>query len=398
MTYSIYEGNMERLQKKMVRIQNKCKKYGCDFHFEVVGEEFKDIETGEYDIETGEPITVTRRFVLVEAEGRAIVNGWQFVASLEHTEKGNIINKAIEIEVPERYYTGSPICEHCGNKNIKYAYIVMNTETGEFKEVGRSCLKDFTFGMSAEGVAQYTAAFNELIEGEVVTGGGRNETYFDVAELLKYAAETILHFGYVKSDDADSTKGMVTDFYGYDHGWISYYESKKKIRNLMDSVKFNKDSKEATKMAEDAMAWLNEQEESNNYMHNLKVACGLEYTAWKNVGIIVSLFPTFNKDLELQAKKKAEEENKKVSQFVGEVGKRIEIAVKDFRVVTGWETQWGYTCIYKITDTDGNVYTWKTQSDIPAECESIKATVKEHKEYNGEKQTEVTRCKCIEAA
>lgn len=397
MTYSIYEGNMERLEKKMVRIQNKCKKYGCDFHFAVVGEEFKEIETGEYD-DNGDPITVTTRFVLVEAEGVAIVNGWQFVASLEHTENGNIINKAIEVEVPERYYTGSPICEHCGNKKIKYAYIVMNTETGEFKEVGRSCLKDFTVGMSAEGVAQYTSIFNELIEGEAPTAGHNCERYIEVAEYLKYAAETIRHFGYVKSGEADSTRDRAEDFYCYDAGWIQGDARRKKLRNLMADINFNKDSEESTKMVADAMAWLNSQEESNNYMHNLKTACGLKWTKFRNLGIICSLFPTFNKDLELQAKKKAEEENKKVSQHVGKVGERIEIKVKGAVVVTGWQTQWGYTCIYKIIDEDGNVFTWKTQSDIPAECKTIKATVKEHKEYNGEKQTEVTRCKCTEAA
>ena len=44
MRYSIWEGNMESLMKKVTRIQNKCKKYGCDFHFEEVGEEFKTYE------------------------------------------------------------------------------------------------------------------------------------------------------------------------------------------------------------------------------------------------------------------------------------------------------------------------------------------------------------------
>ena len=44
MQYSIFEGNLERLEQKLVRIQNKCKKYGADFHYEVVGEEFKEVK------------------------------------------------------------------------------------------------------------------------------------------------------------------------------------------------------------------------------------------------------------------------------------------------------------------------------------------------------------------
>ena len=31
MVYTIFEGNMERLEKKLTRIFNKCKAYGCDF-------------------------------------------------------------------------------------------------------------------------------------------------------------------------------------------------------------------------------------------------------------------------------------------------------------------------------------------------------------------------------
>lgn len=145
-TYAIHEDNMPRLMKKMTRIQNKCKKYGCDFHFAEVGEEYRELKT-----EDGEKYTA--RFVLVEAEGKAVVNEWKFVASIQNTEKGNIINKATdEVEVPERYYTGAPVCEHCGNKRVRNTFLVLNEETGEFKQVGRSCLCDYTHGMSAEGV------------------------------------------------------------------------------------------------------------------------------------------------------------------------------------------------------------------------------------------------------
>ena len=141
MQYSIFEGNMERLMKKITRIKNKCLKYGCDFHFEEVGEEFRELTDERKN-------KYTARFVVVDVEGVAVVNGWKFIASVEHTEKGNIIRAACNIEVPERYYTSSPICEHCKSKRFrKDTYIVMNEETGEFKQVGKSCLMDFTLSL-----------------------------------------------------------------------------------------------------------------------------------------------------------------------------------------------------------------------------------------------------------
>lgn len=104
MKYAIYEGNLDRLEKKLKRIFNKCKAYGCDFHYEQTGEEFRELKD-----EKGNKYTA--RFVLVEAEGTAVINDWEFVAELEHTEKGNIITGVAGIEVPERYYTTTPVCE-----------------------------------------------------------------------------------------------------------------------------------------------------------------------------------------------------------------------------------------------------------------------------------------------
>lgn len=43
MVYEIFEGNFERLEKKLNRIGNKCKKYGCDFCFSVIGETFREV-------------------------------------------------------------------------------------------------------------------------------------------------------------------------------------------------------------------------------------------------------------------------------------------------------------------------------------------------------------------
>ena len=89
MKYAIYEGNLDRLEKKLKRIFNKCKAYGCDFHYEQTGEEFRELKD-----EKGNKYTA--RFVLVEAEGTAVINDWEFVAELEHTEKGNIITGVAE--------------------------------------------------------------------------------------------------------------------------------------------------------------------------------------------------------------------------------------------------------------------------------------------------------------
>ena len=388
MRYAIYEGNMERLRKKIVRIQNKCAKYGCEFRFEEVGEEYRDFTDKNGD-------EYTLRFVLVEAEGHAVVNGWKFVASLDHTAKGNIINRACDIEVPERYYDCSPVCEHCGNERIKYAYIVMNVESGEFKMVGSSCLKDFTFGMSAEAVAKYMDGISELIQGEAVEGCGYHDRYINREEFMRYASETIRHFGYAKNDPYSairSTASRAESYFGVDHGWNFPGDLREEYEREMMDCGFDASREENAELVKKACEWVLAHEDNSNYMHNLKVACANDYVSIATTGLLVSVFPTFDRELERQDRIRREAEAGASSEWVGEVGKRVSVKYSEIKLLTSWETMYGMTYVWKIVGDDGNIFTWKTGRGVP-EKGTITGTVKEHKEYRGVKQTELTRCR-----
>lgn len=391
--FAILEANMDRLMQKITRIRNKCNRYGCDFHFAEVGEEYRQIKD-----ENGQIRTV--RFVLVEAEGTAVVNGWKFIGSVEHTPKGNIIRSACDVEVPTRYYNTQPVCEHCQSRRYrKSTFIVMNEETGEFKQVGKSCLTDFTHGMSSEGVAAYVALFDELIQGEAPVDGCWGERYFETAEFLQYVAETIRAFGYRKNDPYSSersTRNRASDYIILDHGGFDE-AIRKTLQAEMESVSFNPENPEIIKLVADAREWVVAQDESNNYMHNLITTCKLDHVSHKHFGILASLFPTYDRELEYQARKAAEEAKWAAkglkSVWVGNVKDRITVSVESFRCVTSWETDYGTTRIYKIIDNAGNVFTWKTGTFLKDGVKTIIGTIKAHNEFRGVKQTELTRCR-----
>lgn len=395
--YAIHEDNMDRLAKKLTRIENKCNKFGCSFSYKQVGEEFRELQD-----QLGRKYTA--RFVLVEAEGTAVMNGWKFVASIEHTEAGNIIKAIGNVEVPARYYEGKPVCEHCNsNRYRKDTFVVMNEESGEFKQVGRSCLNDFTNGLSAEAVSSYLSYFDELLVGETPPDGG-GERYYTTKKVLLSASETIRKFGYVKTQEAGrSTASRAFDYYVLLNDEFMIGDRKRReLKQEMESVSFDENSEENKKTVENALAWLKDQDESNNYMHNLKTICSLEYVKYGNLGILCSLFPTHNREILYaaeraeKARKLAEEQAGEVSsKFVGEIGERIIVPLSSIKLITSWETEWGITRLYKFMDDKGNVYTWKTGTllDYEKEPKSIKGTVKEHTEYRGINQTELTRCK-----
>lgn len=390
MRYEIFEGNMERLEKKLATISRKCEKHGCEFRYEVVGETFRDVKDGDRKVKA--------RFVIVEAEGTAKMNGWQFVATLDHTEKGNVIRSVAGFEVPERYYYSTPVCEHCNSKRSrKNTYIVLNTETGEYKQVGRSCLKEFTNGLSAEAVAQYISWFDEIIRGEEVLPGSSFRPYYKTEEMLQYAAETVLKFGYTPNSAFGRTTALRTaDYYRLDNGMLVH--DARMVQEELEESGYDKEDPQAKKMAQEVLQFVQDHEDDTNYFHNLKVVLSREYISGKEVGILCSSIPAYNREVAYRERKEREKAENAGSEFVGEVGQRVAVHMASIKAVTGWETQWGYTFIYKMVDDEGNVFTWKTSNRIEAESGTVKGTIKGHNEFRGTKQTELTRCKVLEAA
>lgn len=95
-------------------------------------------------------------------------------------------------------------------------------------------------------------------------------------------------------------------------------------------------------------------------------------------------------------RKKLEPETK----WVGEIGKRMDFeltVLNSFEI----ETSFGWSCINKLKDAEGNAFIWKTDRDLvymhgQGTVIKVKGTIKEHSEYKDEKQTVLTRCKVSE--
>ena len=117
---------------------------------------------------------------------------------------------------------------------------------------------------------------------------------------------------------------------------------------------------------------------------------------WKNDGLEEKIKEANQKAIASRSK----------SQHVGKAGDRIQIKA----TLTGfhsYKTQFGDMNIYTFTDIFNNVLVWKTSSYLDrivgdickpvqkGEMVELKATVKDHTEYQGIKQTVLTRCKVV---
>ena len=68
----------------------------------------------------------------------------------------------------------------------------------------------------------------------------------------------------------------------------------------MKSVGFNAQSKDNKELVKRAIAWLDTQPDSNNFIHNLKIIVKNEYVNTKNLGFLASLIPTYYKAVEYE--------------------------------------------------------------------------------------------------
>ena len=391
MEYRIPEVNMEKLREKLAKIERKCKKYGCEFSFTEKSTEYETVK----DAETGVEKTIA--FVVVDVSGKSVINGWEFIAKIDHTEKGNILQGYSDVEIPARFYKTPCFCEHCKTaRRRNNTFIVRKSETGEFKQVGKSCLLDYTHGLSAENVADYMSYFREIEDARELPEFKNVPRYIDRDEFMIFTAETIRCFGYEKGKTGWTSIECRDAFYG---NYPQYFSKQYKMfLREMEKMHFDIKREDSKKLVADALKWIENQDESNNYMHNLKTACALDYVKPEHYNLLASLFPTFNRDLEYQKKKAEEKKAEKSSEYVGKIKDRITVEIVNCKAVTSYYTDFGITTIYKMIDKNGNVFIWKTGKAIDLESFTITGTVKEHKEFRDVKQTELTRCRVVEHA
>jgi hypothetical protein len=416
--YSIHEDNMQKLADKLAHIEKKCNKYGCTFSYAEVGEEYKEVQHykeiyGAYGKEEVKTHKTIERFIIVEVEGIAIINDWKFVATLEHTEAGNIIRQYnTEVELPDYYRTCKPTCEHChSDRYRKDTYIIRNTVTNELKQVGKSCLKDFTNGLSAEAVAQFLSYFNTIQElNDHESLGGFTRKYVNVSEYLTAVIEVVNKCGFVsKAKSEEGKQATSSKVYSLMYP-MSRYDTEEVEK--LDFVADRQENKEAVK---NMLAWLEVQKANSQYISNLQLVCKKEYAEFRDMGLLASLPSAYFKAMETE-KERLEREARKsdqpTSQHVGKVGDKIQLTNVTITKVAVYETQYGFTHIFKILDTNGNIYIWKAskgcevkevikgeycnyESKAIEDFTALKGTIKAHNEYNGELQTELTRCKVM---
>ena len=378
-TYTIPAIAKEELQKKLERLKKKANSYGNKLEWRF-GEE-KVVDRNVYSVDPVTQVlykTSTDKVFGIEINIDSDIirkDGYTVIAQIEAIDNGqNIVKMFGEGEPEQAWYTTKLFCEHCGTARVKrFAYIVKD-ETGHAKMVGKTCLKDYC-GIDPKFIAM-NQEIGDLIENEYGIDdfdfGSHGEYAFDVMKAVAIANDIVKQFGYVKSCEDNSTKTQ-----------------------LMIEVGKTEPSEESKKLAEEMKEYYSriDYKDLTDFQCNIKNLLQSGYTRIRNLGYIAYAPVDYLRMKEQQEQEQLRNEAKGNSEYIGNIGEKITVDLKEAKIITSWETVYGITFLWKFITTDGNTLVWKASRYQECEPKHITGTVKDHKEYDGEKQTVLTRCK-----
>ena len=375
MVIRVYKDRVEEVEKRLIRLSKKAKRYGIPLAWEIGADELVEVSyRDDFDEEhkmsvIAVPVTVSDEMIRM--------GGWTAVAHLEHLPNGNVVTMFNREEIPEVFRTLDAHCDHCGTtRDRKFTYIVRN-EDGELRQVGSHCLKDYT-GIDP----RMSAIWAEVVDMDATdeVRDWEHDCYairgWYVEEIIALAIDSIRERGYVRSDDDAPTKDAV--------------------RSMLAEGRHP--SVEALAKAELVIRWVKGIEDGTGIERDMFPVVMSGVCSSRHFGRLVYLPVAFDKEMKRiadeEARRAAKSAERASSSFVGEVGDKVSFRAADAQYVTSFENQYGMTHLFKMLDEDGNVFVWyaSRMSDMRPGM-NVSGTIKAHKEYDGVCQTVLTRCK-----
>lgn len=382
MTFTVYAELAQEVSKKLDRLAKKANAYGIQFSYSTSAEHSQLVRVLAVDPVTQTQAEVSRHTVAavdfeVECDGLICANGWTVRAKVEHGDKGNIVTAFGGYKAKPEWYTVAPNCDHCQTNRYRGVTFFVEHEDGSMRQVGRTCLKEYT------GISPATAALWAEVQDLVDRGVDctceegaewRPAPMYEVLGILAHAADVVREFGYRKSSEPGSTRERV-------------------LKRVVDH---EQPSEAGLAEAREVIDWLiaMDPDEASDLEHNCITLALSGYAKLQHFGLLAYMPVDHRCRIERQAQQEAAAAR---SEYVGEVGQRITLKAATVALLSSWDGYYGTTWLYKIVDESGNVFIWKASQLFSAEeGATIRATVKDHNERDGVKQTIVIRC-CLAA-
>ena len=274
-------------------------------------------KSGLYGPEKVSPILVKEYSIKIEGDSPK-VEGYEFIAKIEHTPEGNIINVAPGASVknlPESFRNVNAICDVCKQNRERFNTFVLKMEKddkqrfpdkkrGDLIMAGSACLKRFLPGISVQSLISYAEIIDD-IRNIKEDGDDENNSYdnferghpdrtkyhYDVSILMDYICRAYLVEGkYISKSKAFDNQTPTVE------AALSSLFDKKEEYFVNVEINKNPNLKEkAKKLSEDVLNWAKTADfdamaqnspDFREYYLNLKVVSRSSAISYKNTGYL----------------------------------------------------------------------------------------------------------------
>ncbi|QGH74985.1 hypothetical protein MAL1_00239 [Bacteriophage DSS3_MAL1] len=404
-------------EQKVARTNRKAAKLGMrpvDF---VYGET-KELPAGQDTIasfmstdEKGRKVRVAL-YTEVFLEGEApVIEGYEFIATVDLRGETPMVKRqpyvAEDVDL-SAFFENDGHCDHCGHDRRRHDVLILReVATGKLVQIGRSCAADFFRSKEARAMVAVCDWIDAY--GNVTENAERAEPYTSVQRMYEVAAAVVRKFGWVRHQDARYDDALIST---RSRVWANLFPLPALVAKFPeDYVTVTDEDKEEAQVV---MAWLRSRfldkapEDCNDFERNVRAACegSAEFPMCRdrNLNFLIWGIAGYKRDLQKEAeeRRRAAERAKQAdaSDYVGTVGKR-EVFELTLQFKRTFGTEYGVKVLQKFVDDADNVVVWwgtneTAERTIVGERYTFKATVKGHEEYEGVKQTCLTRATLID--
>jgi len=324
-------------------------------------------------------------------------------------------------------------CDHC-HKNIyrKKTVFIQKIKDGSIIKVGGTCIKNY-LGYDYEKVLTYLTDISFISESWDNDGGGFDDDYdgmgggrwvedtVSVNEIIRYYIWWYKNRGYMSKSTAEKINSkkmeenpnpnikLVSSTSQSVQGDVSYANTPPRINNR-DEYSSWKDFcndvyyprletiRDNDPQIQDVIDYIEENKE-NNFLFNASNFIKMGYVKTRLIYYISGACSFYFGKLYANIKQESE--------WVGVIGEKMKLENLEIIHIGGFETQYGWSNVYKLKDQNGNIFTKfgiinpkfvvkksnmeDTQNIYVGDIISAIAEIKNHDEYMGKKQTVLGR-------
>lgn len=436
--FRIVDTKLEELATRIEKLNKKATKLGTDPIVLTVSDEHEQEVTRElppgYDPATtlddwgkaGVERVTDYTYITVNGETPMVAGKWVFVATLDHEADegadesvgirrapigaftvariGQEAADAVEKADLTDYRHARADCDHCGwNRRRKQTYVLYETATGELRQIGSTCLRDYTGANNPERVAAWAewleGLYGDLGGGEYDedAGGGGGRIAMRQRDFLANVVAVMHENGWVprwsRSDYGDSERNYNATA---DVAESNYFERKPKFKVPVT----DEDYAEADAALEWVREDLAERDDLDEFQHNLVTYTRSDYVPKKGSGFVAYTIMARRREIEGFIKKERAEKVKATSEWFGEVKSRVKGLTFTVTFTREFESRFGVTTLTKGITPEGNLITWFGAGGLEqGKTYTMAATIKSHdldKYADNAKTTVITRPAKIE--